>query len=481
MKYKKQTTTRIAAAKSGMSEKTARKYLALGKLPSELKQPRTHRTRTDPFEDHAEEIKALYRRAPELQALTILEYLMEKYPGRYEMKHARTLRRRLRNLKAEFGKEQEVMFCQNIKPGRQSQSDWTCMNGLKIEIGGQLFPHLLFHFMLPYSRWEHVSVCFSESFESLTEGCERAFWQLGGVLEEHRTDNLSAATQKLGSGRVFTQRWQEFCAHYGIKPSRNNPGVSHENGSVEKSHDLLKTSIDQHLLLRGSRKFESLEAYELFLNLILLKRNEQRKSRVAEEAAFLRPLPEQRYNSPEVIPVWVNTLGVIRLKGVTYSVPTRLIGFELIAYLYRDHIELYYGQKKIEDLKRGWSGEQISYLHLIDQLVRKPKAFEQYKYRDSFFPHPLLKKAHERLQKENPAQADKTYLLVLQMAKRHGEHSLIAALEILEAEDTCPTPQAVKDLIDPPVKPSYEVHVLPPELSLYDGLHSFHEGEQTCH
>ena len=40
-----------AALKAGMDEKTARKYRRLGKLPSESRQPRTWRTRPDPFAD----------------------------------------------------------------------------------------------------------------------------------------------------------------------------------------------------------------------------------------------------------------------------------------------------------------------------------------------------------------------------------------------------------------------------------------------
>ena len=82
------------------------------------------------------------------------------------------------------------------------------MNDLNITIHGQLFKHLLFHFMLPYSRWESVYPCFSESFDTLVLGYEKAVWELGCVALEHRTDNLTAATQAMGSRREFTQRWQ---------------------------------------------------------------------------------------------------------------------------------------------------------------------------------------------------------------------------------------------------------------------------------
>ncbi len=65
----------IAAAKAGMNVKTARKYLRIGKLPSELKRARKYRTRKDPFIDHWNEIETMLESAPELQATTLLPYL----------------------------------------------------------------------------------------------------------------------------------------------------------------------------------------------------------------------------------------------------------------------------------------------------------------------------------------------------------------------------------------------------------------------
>jgi len=178
--------------------------------------------------------------APGLEASTLMNYLTSKFPDKYKQSQLRTLQRRVRDWKAAHGKAKTVIFRQNIQPGKQSQSDFTCMNTLNITINGQLFKHLLFHFILPYSRWESIKLCFSESFDSLVSGMEKALWELGQVAPEHRTDNLTAATQAMGSQREFTQRWQQFVAHYGMVASTNNRGMSHENGSIEKSHDTLK-------------------------------------------------------------------------------------------------------------------------------------------------------------------------------------------------------------------------------------------------
>ena len=95
------------------------------------------------------------------------------------------MQRRIQHWNAEHGKDRDVIFPQNILPGKQSQSDWTNMNQLKITLNGAAFPHLLFHFMLPFSRRETVMVCYSESFDSLTSGYEKAVWELGGTLPEN--------------------------------------------------------------------------------------------------------------------------------------------------------------------------------------------------------------------------------------------------------------------------------------------------------
>jgi len=257
MKYNQ----KISAAKSGMDVKTARKYIRTNKLPNELKKVRDWRTHRDDFIEDWDFIEDLLKERPGLQCNTIMEELIRLYPSRYNMKQLRSLQRRVRDWRSQSGPNQEVIFCQRYTPGRQSQSDFTCMNSLKITICGELFPHLLYHFSLSYSGWSSVSICRSESFESLLSGYENAIYELGGVAQEHRTDNLSAAWTSYGGAVRLSENWSKVMAHYGVRATRNNAGVSHENGVIEKRHDVLKTQIDQGLILRGSRDFSSISSY----------------------------------------------------------------------------------------------------------------------------------------------------------------------------------------------------------------------------
>jgi hypothetical protein len=190
-------TQELAAAKAGMDIKTARKYLANSRPPSEQKAEREWRTRPDPFEQVWEEVRQKIDANPGLEAKTLFEALQRESPGEFADGQLRTLQRHIKRWRATEGPGREVFFGQKHVPGRLGQSDFTYMNELDILIGGQSFPHMLYHFVLTYSNWEDVTLCYSESFESLSEGLQDALWELGGVPLRHQTDRLSTAVNNM--------------------------------------------------------------------------------------------------------------------------------------------------------------------------------------------------------------------------------------------------------------------------------------------
>jgi len=474
MKLIKTHSREIAAAKAGIDPKTARRYVQAGLLPSQARVDRDWRTRPDPFEEVWPVVEGMITDAPGLEAKTLMKWLLAKHPGVFKSGQLRTLQRRIRDWRALEGPNNgDVVFPQQIQPGRQSQSDFTVMDELAITLGGQPFPHLLYHYMLPYSRWEAVSICFSETFEALTRGYELAVWELGGSLPEHRTDNLSAATHKLGGGRVFNKRWKDFLAHYGnVKPSRNNPGVSRENGSVEKSHDLLCKAIEQALLLRGHRDFTDRAGYEVFLRVIIDERNAERGSRLDEERPFLVPLPAKAWNDAAEMTVRVCPWStIVVLKGI-YSVPSRLIGHQLRVVLYADELQIFYGRRLVQQMPRlpREGGVRVNYRHIVGHLVRKPGAFANYSFREELFPQLAFRRAYDRLRETHGERSDKAYLEVLQLAAMGSESDVALALEMLLAEGHEPTAAAVKELTRPKQQTPPLVTVTAPNLAAYDVL-----------
>lgn len=474
-KYAQTDTQEMAAAKAGMSLSTAKRYLAAkGEVRSvERKQP-TGRTRVDPFAEVWPEVRSLLERDPGLEAKTLMEYLMDSYPDRFKAGQVRTLRRRVHDWRALEGPERrEVMFLQTIQPGAQSQSDYTWCNSLEITIAGEFFPHLLFHFMLPYSRWEFVWVCHTESFETLTTGFSSAVAVLGAVAPEHRTDNLAAAVP-IGEAGTFQRRWENFLAHFDVVPSANNPGRSNENGSVEKSHDLFKHSLDQRLRLRGSRDFRSLQAYEEYLDSMTRDRNRHRRDRLQEELPHLKSLPREAWNEPREYAASVTAWSTVRVGGATYSVPSRFIGQKLKALAYFETVEIYFGKHLVQSVPRKPAGGIfINYRHLIFHLLRKPGAFRNYQFRDELFPRKIFRHAYDKLIEANEDKADKEYLHILHQSALNCETAVAECLEMLIETNQLPTSERVKQFCGKKPRPVPDVSVAQPSLESYDNLLHF--------
>lgn len=467
-------TQEQAAARAGMSVRTARKYERAGALPSQLKPPRTHRTRPNPFADDWAWVVAHLERDPAIQAKTLFAELVLRSPARYQPGQLRTLQRHIASWRAHHGPAKDVIFEQLHRPGILAQSDFTHLDDLGITLAGVPFPHLLYHLVLTYSNVEAVQICFSESFESLAEGLEACLWQIGGVPQQHRTDNLSAAVVRIERGqRHYTQHYQALMTHYAMQPSTNTAGEAHENGDVEQAHHRFKQALDQALRLRGSRDFADRAAYTRFLQDLLRHRNTTRAVRWAEEREQLRPLPTRPLDPTRDLRIAVSRFATIRVLHNLYSVPARLIGQTLLVRVRAETLELYLGATHLLTIPRlrGTGQHHIDYHHIIDSLVRKPGAFAQYRYRDDLFPSLLFRRAYDQLLAQLPQRADQHYVRILHLAASTAESEVEAALSLLLESDTLPTVDAVRELvrgqIDSPL-PLVTAAVL--DLSSYDQL-----------
>ena len=423
----------VAAAKAGMDPKTARKYLRSGQLPSEQKADRTWRTRPDPFADVWEAVRELVEANPGLEAKTLFELLQRQHPGRFSDGQLRTLQRRMKHWRGTEGPGKEVFFSQNHVPGRLSQSDFTHMSSLEITIDRQSFPHLLYHFVLTYSNWETASICYSESFENLSDGLQNALWELGGVPVQHQTDRMSTAVNNMSDECEFTLRYEALLRHYRVEGRKIQTGKANENGDVEQRHYRLKKALEQALLLRGSREFASVAQYEAFLRALLAQLNAGRRQRLAEEMQYLRALPERRLESAKRERVKVDSGSLVFVDRNTYSVHSRLIGEQVEARIHAEHVEIWYAGRKMEEFPRlrGRSKHRVDYRHIIDWLVRKPGAFENYRYRDELFPTSRFRMAWDILRELVPGRANKRYLELLEIAAKQGEARVDEALRVL--------------------------------------------------
>jgi len=419
-----------AAAKAGISERSGRR-IEKAEITPGVKTKRPWRTRKDSFAGVWEsEIVAILEQNFELQPLTLFEYLNGKYPGKFQRSTLRTFQRRVKKWKALNGPGKEVMFLQNQIPGRMGLSDFTTLKKVTITINGEPMKHLLYHFRLIYSGWCHVKVVLGgESFTALSEGLQDALWRLGGVPGEHRTDSLSAAFKNMSkeAQEDATRRYDELFRHYDLVPTRNNRGKGHENGGVESPHGHLKNRIHQALLIRNSSDFDTVTAYQQWIDTIAGDINIRNRDKVARERKHLKALPLQRTVDYTEKVVGVSTSSTILVKRVVYTVPSRLIGEKLRVHIYHDRIEAYLGTTHALTLPRHFSpgknrrGRCVDYRHVIGSLERKPQAFRYSQIRDDLLPSDTYRHIWEQLDRElDPRVACKAIVGILSLANRAG-------------------------------------------------------------
>ena len=379
----------------------------------------------------------------------LFAWLQTKYPGKFDDSQLRTFQRGVKRWRAAAGPAKEVFFSQVHHPGRLCASDFTHMKSLEITIGGQSFDHLAYHFVLTYSNWESITTCFSESFESLSEGFQNALWELGGAPQRHRTDRMSLAVNNASDEKEFTRRYTALLDYYGLEMEKIQAEEPNENGDAEQSHRRFKENVEQALLLRGSRDFESRPAYERFLQALVAARNAGRRKRLDEELPHLRRLPERRRESCKRLPVRVDSGSLIHVDRNTYTVPSRLIGERVEVRLYVEHIEVWYAQQEVERFPRlrGRKKHAVNYRHIIDWLVRKPGAFENYVYRDELFPTSRFRMAFDALREAHGQRGHKEYLGILFLAARQSETAVDDALRTLLADDRPVSSVAVEELM----------------------------------
>ena len=479
----------LAAVRSGMHRNTARRHRDLGKLPSESRIERTWRTRGDPFAADWDRISVRLAAAPELEAKALFEDLLERLPERYSAGQLRTFQRRVRQWRALEGPGKEVFFPQEHRPGEVLQTDFTDGSGLGVTIQDEPFAHLLCQSVLPYSNWQSVRVCLSESLLALQQGIETAVHRLGRVPKYHQTDHSTAATHRLKASeaaaqekpRGFNQEYQALMDHLGMIPRTIAVGAANQNGDIESFQGVLKRRLEQHLLLRGNRDFESVTAYDTWITEKLDRVNQQRRAKIDEELAVMDPLRAKLLPEHRELRVRVTRNSTIRVKNNTYSVPSRLIGEILVVHVGETSLEASYGGRVHLRTQRlvGEGKSRIDYRHSIDSLVRKPGAFARYRHRPALFPSLTFRRAFDVLceQSTSQRQAELAYLRILQVAATTMECEVEAALELLLTEKRALDFKEIRRMVacdTPPEIPSLPALVA--DLSLYDALCVSSEG-----
>ena len=480
MKHRTNAPIPVAAARAGFSTATGYRIAQDPRPPSEKRAPRERR-RPDPLAAVFDsEVIPMLESCPGLRPVAVFEELMRRH-SELGFGVRRTLERRIRQWRALHGPEREVIFRQTHEPGRMGLSDFTDMAGSGVTVAGELLPHRLYHFRLAFSGFEHAHVVLGgESFVALAAGLQDALWALGGAPREHRSDSLSAAFRNLAPEveEDWTTRYDALCSHYGMVASRNNRGVAHENGTIEASHGHLKLAVEDALLMRGSRDFDTIADYRRFVDELTGRRNARNRKRIEAERAVLRPLPPRRAEDGEEAIVTVTSSGGFMLRRVFYTVPSRLIGHRLRVRLHDDRLEVFLGSTHLMTLPRGRGyGDRrhahvVDYRHVIHALRAKPMALPGLVYRDQLFPRDAYRRLYAAAMEALPERAAcKLVVGVLALAHERGcEADLAAAIDIELNAGAVPdlAELSARFAPDPQALPHVTIALTP--LSAYDAL-----------
>ena len=386
-----------AAAKAAISERSGRR-IEKGERHS-VPGERHWRTREDPLEAIWEnELVPLLEKESQLTGLTLWEYLEDEHTGQFPYKVLRTLQRRVKHWKATQGPGKVVIFRQSVPAGRQGLSDFS-HPATEITIQGEVFTHLLYQFRFAYSGWRYVQIILGgESYSALADGLQSALFRAGGSPIEHRTDSLSAAFNNSVEEQKLTQSYEALCTHYNLQATRNNRGVSHENGAIECAHGSFKRRLDQALKLRGSSEFATIKDYQAFLDTVTERLNKRCQSRFKDEQLALQKLPGERFMDYSELSLKVTRSSTLEVKRVLYTVPSRLIGENVRVHVYHDRLAFFVGQTLTSTLARVYPkagqerGRCIDYRHIIHSLSAKPQAFRFLQFRDELLPTETYRK-----------------------------------------------------------------------------------------
>lgn len=457
-----------------MSRNTATKYLKTDDLPSEMCGARTWRTRPDPFAQDWEWVREQLVAWPGLEAKTLFDELVRQHPGRYQEGQLRTLQRRIKQWRASEGPDRELHLPQEHVPGEAMQTDFTSMNKLKISIAGEPYEHMLCHSALPYSNWSWATPCQSESMAAFRKGVPVALSRLGRRPKYHQTDNSTAATHSLSTGkREFNDEYVALMEQLGMEPRTIAVGKKEQNGDIEAQNGALKRHVEQQLLLRGIRDFESHDDYVTWLSGMLERRNKSRSKRLQDELAVMVPLTTAVVPEYTEVSLRVTGGGTVPIKKCSYSVPSRLRGERVRVRIYDERVEIYYGgQLQVATERvRGEGGHRIDYRHIVHSLLRKPGGFRRYRYRAELFPTQTFRQAFEALDSVlGPRQADIEYLRLLHLAATTMESDVDRELRRQLDAGAVPSVDEVRNRVAPVESEIPDVLVPEAELSTYDEL-----------
>lgn len=274
------------------------------------------------LDGHLRLVQDLLTRWPAITALRVHEELRgQGFTGGYTI-----VKELVRRLRPKPHRQPVVRF--ETGPGIQAQMDYAVYEIDFLEEGRRRVN--LFSYVLGYSRRQYLRFVESQDFETTIREHVRAFQHLGGAAATCLYDNMKVVVARYeGDEPIYNTRFLAFATHYGYRVWACRRRRPQTKGKCERPFRYVEENF---LNGRSFRNFEHLnECLTKWLAEVAdVRVHRETKRRPldlhAEERPYLIPLPDQPYDTAEVVYRTVNAEGMVSYRQNFYSVPWRHLG-----------------------------------------------------------------------------------------------------------------------------------------------------------
>lgn len=330
----------------------------------------------------------------------------------------------------------EVHLRMETGPGEEAQVDFGSVGQLVDLRRGVARLAYVFVMTLCFSRHQYAELVFDQKIATWVGCHRRAFDSFGGVPRRIVPDNLKAAVVEASfDNPVLGEAYRRLAQHYGCLISPTRPRTPEHKGKVESGVHYVQRNF------MAGQQFADIdvanERLGVWVSDVAGTRHHGTTGQAplalfhARERAALIPLPAEPFDLLEVRPVKVHQDCHVQIAGSFYSVPWRLVGHTLDAFIGERVVELYQDADLVTTHLRAHApGEWHTRLedYPADKaafLLRTPQRCREIAQRLG----PATSQAVETLLSERPLDRLRSVQGILRLEESVGPRRLEAACE----------------------------------------------------
>ena len=216
--------------------------------------------------------------------------------------------------------------------------------------------------------------------ESFLDAIIHTLNYLGGIPRSIIFDNARVAVKSgFGTHAAAQDNYSQLAAHYGFQPVFCNPASGNEKGLVENLVGYIRRNVCVPLPQVDSLEdfnTKLLEQCAKYLNHKIDGRSQEVGKMLAEEQAYLHPLPQYVLDISKKAYPKVNRYSTVLFDTNYYSIPCKYKGKDTTVKAYPNRVEIWINGLLVATRDRcmGRKQESLDLRHYLPILERKGRA-----------------------------------------------------------------------------------------------------------